>query len=310
MTRLRLVFMGTPEFSVPVLEHLIAARHEILCVYSQPPRPAGRGQKPQLTPVHACADHHGIKVRTPGSFKTEDVQAGFAALNADAAVVVAYGLILPELTLWAPRLGCINIHASLLPRWRGAAPIQRAIQAGDQTSGITIMQMDAGLDTGPMLANASLPLGPQMTASCLHDKLSVMGAEMINPTLQKLNDKTAIAIAQPTSGVTYAAKLDKAEGRVDWSRSAVEIDRLVRALTPWPGVWFEFKGERIKIFETTLIRDNSTQAPGTVIDDQLTVACGDGAIRINALQRPGKKRARAEEVLRGFKIQPATQLQS
>jgi len=300
--------MGTPDFSVPVLERLIAAGNDVLCVYSQPPRPSGRGQKERPTPVHSCALSHGIEVRTPVSFKPEQVQAAFADLRADAAIVVAYGLILPEAALQAPRLGCINIHASLLPRWRGAAPIQRAIQAGDETSGVTIMQMDAGLDTGDMLATAETDLEAETTASSLHDELSLMGADLIVPTLNDLAAGRIRPTPQPEAGVTYASKLEKSEGLIDWSRTAEDIDRLVRAFTPWPGVWFEYLGERIKVFSVTPVELKTDQAAGTVLDDKLTVACGEGAVQILELQRPGKKRAYAEEVLRGFKIEPGTRL--
>lgn len=306
MTALRLIFMGTPEFSVPVLERLIAAGHDVICVYSQPPRPSGRGQKERLTPVHACAQEHGIEVRTPVSFKPEDVQCAFADLQADAAVVVAYGLILPPAALSAPKLGCINIHASLLPRWRGAAPIQRAIQAGDATSGVTIMQMDVGLDTGDMLAVAESELDATTTATTLHDTLSLMGADLIVSTLDGLDAGQITPKPQPEAGVTYASKLDKSEGLINWSCSALEIDRLVRAFTPWPGVWFEYLGERIKVFNVTPVEQNFELAPGTVLDDSLTVACGEAAVQILELQRPGKKRANAEDVLRGYKIERGT----
>lgn len=300
--------MGTPDFSVPVLDHLIRAGHDVVCVYSQPPRPAGRGQKERPSPVHAFADKQGLDVRTPKSFKPEEVRQAFADLKADVAVVVAYGLILPKAVLDAPRLGCINIHASLLPRWRGAAPIQRAIQAGDEHSGVTIMQMDAGLDTGDMLAVRKIPLDSDINASLLHDKLSLMGAELIVETLERIVAGEIDPTPQPDEGVTYAHKLEKSEGWLDWSRPAIDLDRQVRALTPWPGVWFEHAGERIKAFRLALAEAAEDAAPGTVLDDRLTIACGEGAVRILELQRPGKKRATADEVLRGFKIEKGTRL--
>ena len=308
MTGLRLIFMGTPDFSVPVLESLIKAGHDIVCVYSQPPRPAGRGQKERPSPVHAFADKQGLMVRTPKTFKSEDVQSEFADLNADAAVVVAYGLILPKVALDAPRLGCLNIHASLLPRWRGAAPIQRAIQMGDEKSGVTIMQMDEGLDTGAMLATQETVLEPTIMASELHDRLSVMGAELIVKTLDDLSTGAIKGVRQPEEGVTYASKLEKSEGRIDWTCSALEIDRVVRAFTPWPGVWFEHGGDRIKVFGVKCVDTENRKKPGTVLDENLLVACGEGAIQITELQRPGKKRAATDEVLRGFKIEPGTRL--
>ncbi|NQW00848.1 MAG: methionyl-tRNA formyltransferase [Rhodospirillales bacterium] len=308
MSALRLIFMGTPDFSVPVLERLIAAGHDIVCVYSQPPRPAGRGQKQTPTPVHACAERHGIEVRTPKSFAADDVRRDFLSLNADAAVVVAYGLILPKLVLAGPRLGCINIHASLLPRWRGAAPIQRAIMAGDTQSGITIMQMDEGLDTGDILAMEKIELPPDITATELHDQLSTIGADLIVATLDDVAAERITPLSQPSAGAIYAAKIDKAEGRIDWRKPASAIDRLVRALTPWPGVWFVHDGERIKIFNLSVVDDGSGAKPGTVLDNHLKIACGDGAVVINELQRPGKKRAASAEVLRGYTIAAGTLL--
>ncbi len=303
MAGLRLIFMGTPDFSVPVLEGLIEAGHDVVCVYAQPPRPAGRGQKERLTPVHTCAEAHGIEVRTPISFKKADVQEAFARLNADVAIVVAYGLILPKAALDAPRFGCINIHASLLPRWRGAAPIQRAIQAGDAKSGVTIMQMDEGLDTGDMLAVSETVLTSETTAGMLHDALSQMGAELIVKVLDDLSAGHLEPVKQPAIGVTYATKLEKAEGRINWMQTASEIDALVRAFTPWPGVWFEYQNERIKVFSVARIDLTCDAVPGTVLDDKLTVACGEGAVQITELQRAGKKRAKAEDVLRGFPIE-------
>ena len=306
MAALRIIFMGTPNFSVPVLKSLVKAGHDIVCVYSQPPRPAGRGQKERLSPVHSFADAHGLQVRTPKSFKSDDFQAEFVALNADVAVVVAYGLILPKAALDAPKLGCINIHASLLPRWRGAAPFQRAIQAGDKKSGVTIMQMDVGLDTGDMLSVREIELEADIKASQLHDRLSAMGADLIVSTLDDLVLGKVTPIPQPEEGVTYASKIEKSEGRIDWSQPALTIDRLIRALTPWPGVWFEHSGERFKVFAADVLDQSANEAPGTLVGDQLQVACGVGVVQITELQRPGKRRATAAEVLRGYPIDAGT----
>jgi methionyl-tRNA formyltransferase len=310
MEVLRIIFMGTPIFSVPALEQLIKAGHDIVCVYSQPPRPAGRGQKKRHSPVHEFAKAQGLKVRTPKSFKTKDVLSEFSDLNADVAVVVAYGLILPKTALGAPKLGCVNIHASLLPRWRGAAPIQRAIQAGDKNSGVTVMQMEEGLDTGNMLAVQKTPLYSGITVSQLHDRLSNIGASLIVSTLDELQNGRAISVKQPEDGVTYAAKLDTVEGLINWSQSASEIDRLVCAFSPWPGVWFEYKGERIKVFNVTPVEIVKYKVPSTTLDNNLKVACGEGAIQINELQRPGKKRALAADFLRGYPIEAGTRLEA
>ncbi|MDE1149330.1 MAG: methionyl-tRNA formyltransferase [Azospirillaceae bacterium] len=298
MTRLRLAFMGTPDFSVPVLDALVDAGHEIACVYSQPPRPAGRGHKEQLTPVHARAQALGLPVRTPRTLRNEQAQGEFRDLGLDAAVVVAYGLILPQPVLDAPRLGCLNIHASLLPRWRGAAPIQRAVLAGDAESGVTIMQMEAGLDTGPMLLEERVAITPHMTASQLHDTLSPMGARLIVTALDRLNAGDLPATVQPEAGVTYAAKLAKEEGRLDFTKPATELDRQVRALTPWPGTWFEAGAEKIKVLAAEPVA--GTGAPGTLLDADLTVACGEGALRLITVQRPGKGPVEGAAFLRGF----------
>ncbi|MEC4594610.1 MULTISPECIES: methionyl-tRNA formyltransferase [Nitrospirillum] len=303
MTRLRLAFMGTPDFSVPVLDALVAAGHEVACVYSQPPRPAGRGHKEQPTPVHARAQALGIPVRTPRTLRKEEAQAEFRELNLDVAVVVAYGLILPQAVLDAPRLGCLNIHASLLPRWRGAAPIQRAILAGDAESGVTIMQMEAGLDTGPTLLEERIALTPRMTASQLHDGLSAMGARLIVTALDRLAAGDLPATVQPEEGVTYAAKLTKEEGLLDFTKPAAELDRQVRALTPRPGTWFEaaLEGgtvEKIKVLAAEPVA--GTGAPGTLLDANLTVACGEGALRLTTVQRPGKGPVEGAAFLRGF----------
>ena len=290
---MRVIFMGTPEFSVPALR-AIAARHEVVAVYSQPPRAAGRGQKPRPSAVHAAAEELGIVVRTPLRLRGEEEQAAFAALGADVAVVAAYGLILPQPVLDAPRLGCLNIHASLLPRWRGAAPIHRAVMAGDAETGVAIMQMEAGLDTGPVLAEARTGIGAEETTADLHDRLAGMGADLIVDVLARL---PLPAVPQPEEGVTYAAKIDKAEARVDWTRSAVEVDRLIRGLSPFPGAWCEVAGERVKLLRSRIAE--GTGAPGEVLGG-FTIACGDGAVEILEAQRSGKKPMAAGELLRGW----------
>ena len=301
---MKVVFMGTPEFSVPALDALVDAGHDVVCVYSQPPRPAGRGKKERPSPVHARAEALGLSVRHPVSLKSVDAQADFAALGADIAVVVAYGLILPQTVLDAPKHGCLNIHASLLPRWRGAAPIHRAIMAGDQKTGVCIMQMEAGLDTGPVLLRAITPIGAEETTDILHDRLSIMGAELIVETLARLD--TLQAEPQPEAGVTYAHKIDKSEARVDWTKSATDIDRLIRGLSPFPGAWTALGDERLKLLSSRTT--DASGSPGMVLDDQLTVACGDGAVQLLRLQRAGKGPQDAQTFLRGFPIAPGTQL--
>ena len=295
---MRIVFMGTPEFSVPVLEAL-ARDHEVICVYSQPPRPAGRGKKDRPSPVQARAEALGLPVRHPVSLRSPEAQAEFAALNADVAVVVAYGLILPQAVLDAPRHGCLNIHASLLPRWRGAAPIHRAIMAGDAQTGICIMQMEAGLDTGLVLLREATAIGPEETTGALHDRLSAMGARLIGEALSRLPD--LLPEMQPAEGVTYAAKIDKAEARVDWARPAVEVDRQIRGLSPFPGAWCDVAGERVKLLASRLA--TGAGAPGQVLHG-LTVACGAGAVEVTLAQREGKKPMAPEDFLRGFTLPP------
>jgi methionyl-tRNA formyltransferase len=301
---MRLVFMGTPEFSVPVLEALHEAGHEIACVYTQPPRPAGRGKKDRPTPVHARALELGLEVRHPVSLKSAEAQAEFAALGAEVAVVVAYGLILPQAILDAPRHGCLNIHASLLPRWRGAAPIHRAIMAGDDATGICIMQMEAGLDTGPVLLRQSTPIAVGETTGQLHDRLSLMGAALIVEALDKLPGLTPVV--QPEDGVTYAAKIDKAEAAIDWSRPAEEIARQINGLSPFPGAWTLLEGERIKLLQAEVAE--GAGAPGVALDNAFTIAAGDGAVRVLSAQRAGKSVQAAEVFLRGQPIAAGTQL--
>lgn len=290
--------MGTPDFSVPVLDALVQAGHEIACVYCQPPRPAGRGKKDRPTPVHSRAEALGLPIRHPTSLKSADEQAAFAALGADVAVVVAYGLLLPRAVLDAPAKGCLNIHASLLPRWRGAAPIHRAIMAGDAETGICIMQMEEGLDTGPVLSRQATPIGSAETTADLHDRLSQMGAELIVNTLDQLN--ALVPEPQTQEGVTYAQKIDKAEARVDWSRPAVEVDRLIRGLSPFPGAWTMHGADRLKLLSSRVV-DGAGQ-PGEALDDTLRIACGDGAVELLRLQRAGKGAQDKETFLRGHPI--------
>lgn len=294
---MRVIFMGTPDFSVPALNALVDAGHEIVAVYSQPPRPAGRGKKERASPVHARAIELGLEVRHPLNFKDKADQSEFAALKADIAVVVAYGLILPQTVLDAPKHGCLNIHASLLPRWRGAAPIHRAIMAGDAETGVCIMQMEAGLDTGPVLLRQVTSIGAEETTGVLHDWLSDMGAKMIVEALAKLPELTPET--QAAEGVTYAHKIDKSEARIDWSRSAREIDRLIRGLSPFPGAWCEVEGERVKLLSSRLA--DGTGTAGQVLQGW-TVACADGAVEVTRLQRAGKTAVTAEEALRGMTL--------
>ncbi len=293
----KVIFMGTPDFSVPVLDKLHEAGHEIVAVYCQPPRPAGRGKKDRPSPVQRRAEELGLPVRFPVSLKDPAAQAAFAALQADIAVVVAYGLILPQVVLDAPSYGCLNIHASLLPRWRGAAPIHRAIMAGDAETGVCIMQMEAGLDTGPVLLREATDIGPEETTGVLHDRLSAMGARLVVDALAQLPQLTSET--QLNDGVTYAAKIDKAEARVDWLRPAIEVDRLIRGLSPFPGAWCEVQGERIKLLGARLADGDGV--PGQVLDG-FTIACGDGAVTVTMVQRPGKRAMPVAEALRGLEL--------
>lgn len=301
---MRVIFMGTPDFSVPVLDALVAAGHEIAAVYCQPPRPAGRGKKDRPTPVHARAEALGLTVRHPISLKSAQEQDAFAALKADVAVVVAYGLLLPQPILDAPSQGCLNIHASLLPRWRGAAPIHRAIMAGDVQTGICIMQMEAGLDTGPVLLQQATDIGLQETTAQLHDRLSQMGSDLIVAALTRLPHLSPEP--QPRDGVTYATKIDKSEARIDWTRTATEVDRQIRGLSPFPGAWTEIDGQRVKLLASCLAEGQGTT--GEVLDDNLTVACGEGAVRLLRLQRAGKGAQDAEEFLRGWNVATGSRL--
>ena len=299
---MRVIFMGTPEFSVPVLDAL-HAEHEVICVYCQPPRPAGRGKKERPTPVHARALDLGLAVRHPSSLKSPDEQTEFAALKADVAVVVAYGLILPQAILDAPVYGCLNIHASLLPRWRGAAPIHRAILAGDAETGLCIMQMEAGLDTGPVLLRETTGIGETETTGALHDRLSAMGARLILRALAQLPD--LVPEPQPEAGVTYAQKIDKAEARVDWSADAMTVARQINGLSPFPGAWCETPAGRLKLLNARPAEGSG--ATGSVLGG-LRVACGRGAVEILRAQREGKRPMEAEELLRGLDLPPGTVL--
>lgn len=295
------MFMGTPGFAAETLKALLGAGHDVACVYSQPPRPAGRGMAERLSPVHAFAAEHGIEVRTPVSLKSAEEQARFADLTVDAAVVVAYGLLLPKAVLVAPRLGCFNVHASLLPRWRGAAPIQRAIMAGDAETGVTIMRMDEGLDTGPMCKVGRVTIRPETTAQSLHDELAAVGAWLMVEVLAQ--DQIA-CVPQPAEGVTYARKIDKAEAKIDFTQPAMAVRNHIHGLSPFPGAWFQVNGTRIKVLACEVI-DGHGEA-GQFIDDRLAVACGSGAIRLLKLQREGKGAMDAGTFLRGFPIAPGT----
>lgn len=296
---MRLVFMGTPDFSVPALDALIEAGHEILCVYTQPPRAAGRGKKTRPTPVHARALALGLDVRHPLNFKEAETRDAFAALNADLAVVVAYGLILPQAVLDAPKHGCLNIHASLLPRWRGAAPIHRAIMAGDAKTGVCIMQMDAGLDTGGVRHRRETDIGPRDTTMILHDRLSQMGADAVVEVLNDLENHPVVA--QPSAGVTYAQKIDKAEAEINFARSGAEVARHIRGLSPFPGAWSLYNGARVKFLDATAEADQGEI--GEVLTHDISIACGQGSITAHVLQRAGKQAMDAETFLRGFDIE-------
>ncbi len=295
---MRLIFMGTPEFSVSVLNQLVSVGHEIACVYSQPPRPAGRGKKPRPSAVQKRAEELGLEVRTPLNFKDAAELRAFMDINADAAVVVAYGLILPQPVLDAPRLGCFNIHASLLPRWRGAAPIQRAIMAGDAETGVYIMQMEAGLDTGPVLMRDVTAIEADDTAASLHDRLADMGSHLMVNALADLPNLTPTT--QSLEGVTYAAKIDKAEAKIDWSQPAAQVDRLIRGISPFPGAWFMLDGQRVKALLSECVGGKGPA--GVAVNDTLTIACGEGSIRLLKIQKAGKGPQTADVFLTGTKV--------
>jgi methionyl-tRNA formyltransferase len=309
---LRLAFLGTPDFAVPTLAELLAQGHDITCVYSQPPRPRGRGLETEPGPVHTFAAAHGLQVRTPLSLKGADEQAAFAALDLDIAVVVAYGLLLPQPILDAPRLGCFNLHGSLLPRWRGAAPIQRAVMAGDAETGVMVMKMEAGLDTGPVLMAERVAVG-RKTSGELTEQLSRLGADLMVRALGAMERGSVAEHAQPEDGVTYAKKIAKDEARIDWTKSAWEIDQQIRGLSPWPGAWTEVRGERLKVLYSTpgQMTGRTNEGAGEVLlsyEGNLDVACGEGIIRLERVQRAGSKAMSAREMLKGFPIDPGTKL--
>ncbi len=297
---MRIIFMGTPEFAVPTLTEIVAAGHEVVAVYTRAPKPAGRGQAERKSPVHVAAEGFGIPVMTPKSLRNEAEQIAFAAFDADVAVVVAYGLILPLPILEAPRLGCLNLHGSLLPRWRGAAPIQRAVMAGDARTGVMVMRMDEGLDTGPVGLVDEMPIGPDMTAGDVHDALMRVGADLMGRALAALERGSLTFTPQAEDGVTYAQKIDKAEARIDWSRPAAEVHNLIRGLSPFPGAWFELalngQAVRIKALRSSLA--DGAGAPGTLLGG-LAIACGTGALRLVTVQREGKGPMDAASFLRG-----------
>ncbi len=292
---MKVVFLGTPDFSVAALDALVAAGHQIVRVYTQPPRPAGRGKKPRPSPVQVRAEAFGLEVRSPARLRDPQALAEFQAVGAEIGVVVAYGLILPQAALDAPERGCLNIHASLLPRWRGAAPIQRAIMAGDVETGVCIMQMEAGLDTGPVLLREAVPIGAGDTAASVHDALALLGGRLIVEALARIDDLEPVA--QPDEGMTYAAKIDKAEAGVDWRRPAEEVDRLIRGLSPFPGAWCDVGGERVKLLRSRLV--DGAGAPGEVLGG-FKVACGAGAVEVFEAQRQGRRPMQASELLRGL----------
>ena len=301
---LRVVFMGTPDFSVPTLAEILSAGHDVVAAYSQPPRPAGRGMAETKSPVHRFAEASRIPVLTPKSVKAADAHAVFAAHQADVAVVIAYGLILPKAILDAPREGCLNMHASRLPRWRGAAPIQRAIMAGDTQTAAMVMRMDVGLDTGPVCLAETVPIGPETTAGELHDALAHVGAGLVVRALAALERGSLTATPQAADGITYAAKIDKGEARIDFSRSAAEVHNQIRGLSPWPGAWFEIdaggKRERVKVLRALSV--SGTGLPGVFLDDAGTIACASGAVRLIDVQRAGKKPMAFAELIRGFPL--------
>ena len=303
---LRLIFMGTPDFAVPTLIELAAAGHDIAAVYTRAAKPAGRGMGLQITPIEREARRLAIPVFTPRTLKNEPEQAQLRGHEVDAAVVIAYGLILPKPILEAPRLGCFNVHASLLPRWRGAAPINRAVMAGDKQTGITIMQMDEGLDTGAMALAERTPIEADDTAGGLHDVLARVGAGLMTRALVAAERGSLQLTPQPEQGVTYAEKILKSETRIDWSRPAAAVHDHIRGLSPWPGAWFEHEGVRVKVLRSTLAQGGSE--PGTVLDDRLTIACGDGTVRLILVQRAGKQPMSADEFLRGARMGRGTRL--
>ncbi len=306
--QMRVVFMGTPDFSVPTLTEIVSSGHEVVAVYTRAPKPAGRGQAERKSPVHEAAESFGIPVFTPRSLKGEDEQAQFASLGAEVAVVVAYGLILPQAVLDAPELGCLNLHGSLLPRWRGAAPIQRAIMAGDRQTGVAVMKMDAGLDTGAVGPTEIIPISPEMTAGELHDQMMRLGADLMGRALAALERGSLDFTPQPEVGVTYAAKIDKAEARIDFTQSAEAVHNLIRGLAPLPGAWFglELAGKPVRVKALRSMVAEGSAAPGTLLGDGLTIACSSGAVRLVQVQREGKGVMDAATFLRGAGVLPSS----
>lgn len=299
----RLIFMGTPPLAATVLKRLIpSSLVNLIAVYSQPPRPANRGYHLTKSPVHELAEDAGLPVFTPLDFKDPEAIKQFQELKPDIVVVVAYGLILPPTILSVPPLGCFNIHTSLLPKWRGAAPIQWAILAGDHESGVTLMKMDEGLDTGPMVHVKKTPLEPTITSQQLHDRLAILGADTLMEVLPKILSREALLISQPLEGATYAHKIKKEDGHLSWQLSSKELDRRIRALNPWPGTWVDFQDQALKILEAEPVKNTTQAHPGTLIDEHLTIACGEGALRLIRVQRPGKKPVSAQEFLNGFPL--------
>ena len=297
---LRIAFMGSPDFAVPALEAILAAGHEVVCVYSQPPRPAGRGKELRKTAVHELAERHGIEVRTPVNFKPAADREAFGALKLDVAVVVAYGLLLPQTVLDMPRLGCFNLHGSVLPRWRGAAPIHRAVMAGDKVTGVQVMKMEAGLDTGPVMLTATTPIKEDDTTGDVHDRLSVQGADLMVKALAELEAGPVKLATQAEDGVTIAAKVSPVEAKIHWANPAAAVAAHIRGLSPFPGAWFEMDGQRIKALHARA--ETGSGEPGVVRDDMLLVACGEGAVRLTRLQRAGKGQMTADEFQRGARI--------
>ncbi len=306
---LRVVFMGTPDFSVPALSEIVGAGHDVVGVYTQPPRPAGRGLEEKKSPVHVFAEEAALSVFTPKTLKRDEIQEEFASLEPDVAVVAAYGLILPKRVLETPPLGCLNLHGSLLPRWRGAAPIQRAIMAGDKETGVMIMKMEEGLDTGPVALADRILIGPDATAGEIHDHLSLMGATLLLRALSLLENNELTFAPQPREGVTYAAKISKEETRIDWTKPSIEVHNMIRGLSPFPGAWFEAllggKGERIKVLRSVLVPGKGDA--GQLLDANLTVACGSQAVRLTQVQRSGRKPMGGADFLRGFPLGKGTQ---
>ncbi|MEO8757613.1 MAG: methionyl-tRNA formyltransferase [Devosia sp.] len=303
---MKIIFMGTPDFAVPTLTEIVSAGHDTVAVYTRAPKPAGRGQAERKSPIHLAAEGFGVPVHTPKTLRNEDEQAAFAALDADVGIVVAYGLILPKPILDAPRLGCLNLHGSLLPRWRGAAPIQRAVLAGDARTGVMVMQMDEGLDTGPVGPVDEMPIGPDMTTGELHDKMMLVGADLMGRALAALERGSLGFTPQSDEGVTYAKKIEKAEARIDWSKPAREVHNLIRGMSPFPGAWFELElggaTTRVKVLRSSLVDGGGT--PGTILPD-LTIACGTGTVRLVSVQREGKAAMDAATFLRGAGALPA-----